>query len=144
MCLKPTLGIWLKGAIGNSTFRWAGEKIGILTANEISMSDSSDPKRPEQPEPIVQPIRPHATLLSRSAESQSAVPLTKAPVGERLRIIAVRAGKTLEKRMISMGMPLGMEIEIMHRRGGSVVLVVGTSRVALGAGMVGKIMVEVI
>ena len=108
------------------------------------MSDSSDPKRPKQPEPIVQPIRPHATLLSRSAESQSAVPLTKAPVGERLRIIAVRAGKTLEKRMISMGMPLGMEIEIMHRRGGSVVLVVGTSRVALGAGMVGKIMVEVI
>ena len=52
--------------------------------------------------------------------------------------------ENLEKRMISMGMPLGMEVEIMHRRGGSVVLVVGTSRVALGAGMVGKIMVEVV
>lgn len=108
------------------------------------MSDKPDLKQTDGPEPIVQPIRPHATLLSRTTESQGALPLSHAPVGERLRIIAVRAGKTLEKRMISMGMPLGMEVEIMHRRGGSVVLVVGTSRVALGAGMVGKIMVEVI
>ena len=108
------------------------------------MPDKSDPKQADHPEPIVQPIRPHATLLSRSAETSSTLPLSHAPVGERLRIIAVRASKTLEKRMISMGMPLGMEVEIMHRRGGSVVLVVGTSRVALGAGMVGKIMVEIV
>ena len=108
------------------------------------MSDSTKSKQPDSPEPIVQPIRPHAALLSRTAETQTAIPLSKAPVGVRLRITAVRAGKNLEKRMISMGMPLGMEVEIMHRRGGSVVLVVGTSRVALGAGMVGKIMVEVV
>jgi ferrous iron transport protein A len=127
-----------------STFHHVSEKIGIHTVNETHMSDSSKPKQTDSPEPIVQPIRPHATLLSRTSESQSAIPLSHAPVGERLRITAVRAGKTLEKRMISMGMPLGMEVEIMHRRGGSVVLVVGTSRVALGAGMVGKIMVEIV
>ena len=46
--------------------------------------------------------------------------------------------------MISLGMPLGTEVEIIQRRGHSVVLVVGSSRIALGTGMVSKIMVEVI
>jgi ferrous iron transport protein A len=95
-------------------------------------------------EPVVQPVRPHAELLTRSLDQSHSLPLGKASVGVPLRITAVRAGKTLEKRMISMGMPLGTEIEILYRRGGSVVLVVGSSRIALGMGMVSKIMVEVI
>ena len=95
-------------------------------------------------EPVVQPVRPHAELLTRSVDQSHFLPLGQAPMTIPLRITAVRAGKKLEKRMISMGMPLGTEIEILYRRGGSVVLVVGTSRIALGAGMVSKIMVEVI
>jgi len=95
-------------------------------------------------EPVVQPVRPHGELLTRSLDQSHFLPLGQAPAAIPLRITAVRAGKKLEKRMISMGMPLGTEVEILYRRGGSVVLVVGTSRIALGAGMVSKIMVEVI
>jgi ferrous iron transport protein A len=108
------------------------------------MSNLIPDPEPESTEPVVQPVRPHAELLTRSLDQSHFLPLGKAPVAIPLRITAVRAGKKLEKRMISMGMPLGTEIEIMYRRGGSVVLVVGTSRIALGAGMVSKIMVEVI
>jgi len=92
----------------------------------------------------VQPVKPHGELLTRSLDQSHFLPLGKAPLSVPLRIMAVRAGKTLEKRLISMGMPLGTEVEVLYRRGGSVVLVVGTSRIALGAGMVSKIMVEVI
>ena len=62
----------------------------------------------------------------------------------RVPLHTLRADKTLEKRLISMGMPLGSEVEIVHRRGPSVVLAVGSSRIALGSEMVRKILVEVV
>jgi ferrous iron transport protein A len=108
------------------------------------MSDSVTATEAETSEPVVQTVKPHAELMTHTLGESHVLPLARAPVCVPLRIIAVRAGKTLEKRMISLGMPLGTEVEILHRRGHSVVLVVGSSRIALGAGMVGKIMVEVI
>jgi len=108
------------------------------------MPDSAPAPEPETTEPVVQPVRPHAELLTHSLDESHKLPLGKAPIQVPLRIIAVRAGKALEKRMISLGMPLGTEVEIIQRRGQSVVLVVGSSRIALGTGMVSKIMVEVI
>ncbi len=108
------------------------------------MSDSVPVPDAETTEPVVQAVRPHAELLTHSLDESQKLPLSQAPVQVPLRIIAVRAGKSLEKRMISLGMPLGTEVEILYRRGHSVVLVVGSSRIALGSGMVGKIMVEVI
>jgi Fe2+ transport system protein FeoA len=108
------------------------------------MSDSIPVPDSETTEPVVQAVRPHAELLTHSLDESHKLPLSQAPVQVPLRIIAVRASKSLEKRMISLGMPLGTEVEILHRRGHSVVLVVGSSRIALGSGMVGKIMVEVV
>lgn len=70
--------------------------------------------------------------------------LCNAPVQVPLCVIAIRGGKQLDKRLISLGVRLGSEIVIHHRRGRSVVLAVGPSRIALGAGMSAKIEVEVI
>lgn len=95
-------------------------------------------------EPTVQPVRPQAELMTRALEQDNAIPLREAPAGVPLRIHALRADKTLEKRLISMGMPLGSEVEIVQRRGPSVVLAVGSSRIALGSEMVRKILVEVV
>ena len=95
-------------------------------------------------EATVQPVRPQAELMTRAVEADSAIPLREAPVGVPLRVHTLRADKTLEKRLISMGMPLGSEVEIVHKRGPSVVRAVGSSRIALGSEMVRKILVEVV
>jgi len=71
-----------------------------------------------------------------------AFPLALAAEGERLRIAAIRTGKGLGRRLRDLGLPLGCEIEVMHRQAsGAMVVSQDNARVALGAGMVHKIMV---
>ena len=69
-------------------------------------------------------------------------PLTLAASGERLRIAGLTAGKGLARRLADLGLPVGSEICVMHRQqSGSMVVSSGPTRMALGAGMVRKIMV---
>ncbi len=69
-------------------------------------------------------------------------PLSTATTGERLVIAAMEAGKGLRRRMADLGLPIGSEIEVIHRReGGRLIVAREMSRVALGASMTRKIMV---
>jgi len=93
-------------------------------------------------EVVVQPLRPEGEIITRAVERREILPLWRAPMGVPLRIESIQADKATEKRLLSMGMPLGTLVEILHRRGGAVVLAVGGSRLAVGADMACRILVE--
>ena len=68
-------------------------------------------------------------------------PLAMAQEGERVRIQALRGGKGLEMRLTSLGLNVGSELLVSQRRGASLVVIRGETRLALGAGMAQKILV---
>jgi len=61
--------------------------------------------------------------------------------GTNLRIVAIRGGQGMDKRMTEMGMHVGAEIQVLHRQGSGVVVMRGDSRFALGGGMSHRVMV---
>jgi ferrous iron transport protein A len=70
-------------------------------------------------------------------------PLSMADEGARLRIVALRGGAGLDKRMTEMGLNVGSEVTVRQRQGGGGLVVSrGETRFALGGGMAHKIMVE--
>lgn len=73
--------------------------------------------------------------------SNAAFPLALAQEGERPRIHLLRGGKGLEIRLTTLGLNLGSELTVSQRSGGSLIVLRGESRNALGAGMAHKIMV---
>jgi ferrous iron transport protein A len=63
--------------------------------------------------------------------------------GARVRVVALRGGAKLDKRMTEMGMNVGSELTIRQRQGGGGLVVSrGQTRFALGGGMAHKVMVE--
>lgn len=73
--------------------------------------------------------------------SAAAFPLMMADVGARLRIVALKGGAGLDRRMTEMGLNIGAELVMRQREGGGVVVMRGETRFALGGGMAHKIMV---
>lgn len=69
-------------------------------------------------------------------------PLADAVAGDRLIIASFHAGKDMNRRLADLGLPIGAQIEVVHRQhGGRMVVARDLSRVALGAGITDKIMV---
>jgi len=68
-------------------------------------------------------------------------PLMMADAGARVRIVALRGGVGLNKRMTEMGLNVGSELTVRQRQGGGVVVSRGEMRFALGGGMAQKVMV---
>lgn len=64
-----------------------------------------------------------------------------ADAGARVRIVALRGGAVLVKRMTDMGLNVGSELTVRQRQGGGVVVSRGETRFALGGGMAQKVMV---
>ena len=77
------------------------------------------------------------------SSAQSAfIPLAELPVGIPARIAEVRGGRQLARRLLALGLRVGSEIMVLHHRGSGLVVSHGGSRVALGGGIVDKLMVE--
>lgn len=72
---------------------------------------------------------------------KNSFPLTMASEGERVQISFLSGSPGLEARLVSLGLNLGSELEVLHRLGGNTVVRRGESRLALGAGMAHKVMV---
>ncbi len=70
--------------------------------------------------------------------------LSNVPVGHRVRLNAIHGGKILTRRLLSLGISLGSEFEIINHRGGGTVVAREGNRVALGAGISDKLFVETI
>ena len=72
-----------------------------------------------------------------------AFPLSMADEGARVRVVALRGGDNLSKRMTELGLNVGSELVVRQRQGGGGLVVSrGETRFALGGGMAHKVMVE--
>jgi ferrous iron transport protein A len=68
-------------------------------------------------------------------------PLAVLPVGARARIVAIHGGRELVRKLLSLGLRIGSEIRVEHHRRRGLVVSAGPARVALGGGIVDKLMV---
>ena len=69
-------------------------------------------------------------------------PLSEIPVGNVVRLVAIDGGRQMTRRLLSLGITLGVELEILQHRGHGVVIGRNGNRVALGKGIVDKIKAE--
>ncbi|WP_220086839.1 FeoA family protein [Rhodovulum viride] len=73
----------------------------------------------------------------------NACPLALADEGVWLRVVALRPGRGVHHRLIDLGLTVGARVRILQRGGGCPMLIgVGETRLALGQGLAGKILVE--
>lgn len=69
-------------------------------------------------------------------------PLAMAPEGQPVTVRSLTAGRTLETRLLGMGLTIGTCVTVLQREaGGPMLLAVGDTRLGIGAGMAMKIMV---
>ena len=69
-------------------------------------------------------------------------PLSELPQGSRGRVCEIRGGRQLAHRLRGLGLRVGSEVEMLHRKGQGVVVSVGETRVALGAGVAEKLLID--
>jgi ferrous iron transport protein A len=77
-----------------------------------------------------------------TSTASSTLFLSDLPAGTPARIAEIRGGRQMNRRLLGMGLRVGSEVTVLHHRGRGVVLSVGTTRVALGGGVVEKLLVE--
>lgn len=68
-------------------------------------------------------------------------PLALAAEGERVRVVALAAGRSLERRVADLGLHPGVVIEVRQRQRGGLVVARDGARIALGAGVATRILV---
>jgi Fur family ferric uptake transcriptional regulator len=85
-------------------------------------------------------------LCSKCQRARKTVmPLVMASPSERVRIVGFRGGKGMERRLTSMGLNQGAEVEVIKSSGpGPLIVASRESRIALGFGMAKKILVTTI
>lgn len=84
------------------------------------------------------------TILVYRARTMPVQPLSETPVGARIRVVGIDGGRALIRRLLSLGLSVGAEFEVLHHRGRAVVVGSHGNRVALGAGMADKVRAEVL
>lgn len=70
--------------------------------------------------------------------SDSAICLSQAGVNQPLRLLRINAGRKLTHRLTELGVTPGVELRIVQEAGGTLILAVRGSRVAVGRGMAEK------
>jgi len=73
------------------------------------------------------------------------MPLVMVSEGEKVRLVAIRGGLRLRKRLADLGLNVGMTFRVVRvNPHGPLILAVKDSRLALGRGMAHKVIVEII
>ena len=75
-------------------------------------------------------------------EHDQAQPLTaldRLPIGGRARITEIRGDRALARRLLSLGLRVGSEVEVMQRRSKGIVVACAGNRVALGGTVADKL-----
>ena len=70
------------------------------------------------------------------------LPLSLVSPGQTVRLVKIAAGRQLTHRLTELGLTPGVELTLLQSNGGPLLLAVRDTRLALGAGMAHKIMVE--
>ena len=68
--------------------------------------------------------------------------LTMAQEDETVRVVALRAGRNLDRRLTELGIHIGSELRVVQRQGNALVVSRDQARIAIGAGMAMKIREE--
>ena len=58
--------------------------------------------------------------------------LSETPVGRKVRLVAIDGGRELTRRLLSLGLTVGTEVEVLHHRGRGVVVGNAGNRVKVG------------
>jgi len=84
-------------------------------------------------------MQPHITA-SVSLEP-NARPLSSARRGQRVRLVSIKAGHRLSRRLAELGLTPGVVMQVIHKNGGPLLIAVRGTRLALGRGVADKIQV---
>ena len=77
--------------------------------------------------------------------SAPAFPLAMAQEGEQVRVVRLGRGERMARRLSALGLCPGTEAVMLKRGGqGPVLIAVGDTRLAIGLGMAGHVLVELI
>jgi ferrous iron transport protein A len=63
------------------------------------------------------------------------------PLGAAAQLAEIRGGRHLQRKLGALGLRVGSELRVEHRRGRGLVVAAGASRIALGGGIVDKLLV---
>ncbi|MCW9013295.1 MAG: ferrous iron transport protein A [Gammaproteobacteria bacterium] len=80
--------------------------------------------------------------MTTAPEHGKVYSLANARAGDLVRVIDVKAGKLLKKRLVSMGVLVNSRLRVIQRRGGATVVGFDASRIAIGSGMSQHILVR--
>jgi len=69
-------------------------------------------------------------------------PLADLSPGRRGRVVAINGGRELSRKLLGLGLRIGSEVRVEHRRGRGLVVSAGETRIALGGGIVEKLLVQ--
>lgn len=75
------------------------------------------------------------------APQQKPFPLAMAAEGQPVRVVALRAGRNLDRRLTDLGLNVGSKLRVVQRQGSGLVVSRGETRMAIGGGMAMKILV---
>jgi ferrous iron transport protein A len=82
------------------------------------------------------------TSMSISSEHpEELISLAYLPVGKRARIEEMAGGRQMVRRLLSLGLRVGSEVEVVQHRGRGVVVASHGIRVALGGGVAEKLLI---
>ncbi len=72
------------------------------------------------------------------------IPLSEAATGRKGTVVALAGGMRFQERIVSMGLHIGCEVEVLQgNRNGPVRVGIGQTRLAIGHGMSDKVMLAV-
>ena len=72
------------------------------------------------------------------------VNLKQVPTGARVKLVSIKGGRNMVRRLLALGLSVGNELDVLHRRGHGVVVARDGNRVALGGGVAERLFMEII
>lgn len=70
--------------------------------------------------------------------------LSAVKLGSRARLVRIDGGRNLTRRLLSLGIREGVEVEVLQRRGRGVVVSSAGARVAIGSSIAKKLFMHVL
>jgi len=80
-------------------------------------------------------------MLQHTTSCPSLIKLSELPHETPARLVEIRGGRTLTRRLLALGLRQGTLLNVVQRRGQGLVLAAGDGRVAMGFGVAEKLWV---
>ncbi len=81
----------------------------------------------------------HSQLIELPMNQQS---LSQVAPGQRVRLVSIQGDRVLTRRLLALGLSVGNEVEVLHRRNGDVVVGKEGNRLALGHNIADRVLIE--